>query len=125
MQLLTPSLQNLQPQLCPAWQVNMDRSPHPCTKVGWARVDVSVLFREHKVFPRFGLHRVPNSLDATSKTIKDALHHGDNPELVLFIDPGEEGLLLIVEDAPSLGPVPLHASNLEVGVPGHKEEVVI
>jgi hypothetical protein len=46
-------------------------------------------------------------------------------ETILLIDPSEEGLLLVVEDAPALGPVPLHASNLKVGVPGDKEEVVI
>ena len=38
--------------------------------------------------------------------------------LSFLIDPGEEGLLLVVEDAPALRPVPLHANNLKVGVPG-------
>ena len=49
------------------------------------------------------------------------LLHGDDPELVLLIYPGEEGLLLVVEEAPALRPVPLHGSNLEVGIPGYEE----
>ena len=42
-------------------------------------------------------------------------------EMILLIYPGEEGLLLVVEEAPALRPVPLHGSNLEVGIPGYEE----
>ena len=37
----------------------------------------------------------------------------------------KEGLLLVVEDASALGPVPLHAGGLEVLVAGDEQEVVI
>merc|ERR1719458_1161075 len=51
--------------------------------------------------------------------------HGDNTELIFFIDPGEEGLVLVVEDSTTLGPITLHTSDLEVGVARDKEEVVV
>merc|ERR1719471_339066 len=54
-----------------------------------------------------------------------ALLHGDDPGLILLIDPDKEGLGLVVEDATALGPVTLHTSDLQVGVTGHEEEVVI
>merc|ERR1711970_893659 len=38
--------------------------------------------------------------------------HGDDPELVLLVDPGEEGLVLVVEDTAALWPVTLHTSHL-------------
>jgi len=58
-------------------------------------------------------------LDATGEAIKDrpdvpALLHGDDAELVLLVDPGEEGLLLVVEDAPPLRPVTLHPSGDQI-----------
>ena len=58
-------------------------------------------------------------LDSPGKSLKDALHisallHGDDPQLVLLVHPHEEGLLLVVVDAPALGPVPLHASGNQV-----------
>merc|ERR1719504_370546 len=46
-------------------------------------------------------------------------------ELILLIDPGKEGLLCVVEDSATLGPVTLHASDLEVGVARDEEEVVV
>merc|ERR1719512_445815 len=45
--------------------------------------------------------------------------------LALIVDPGQEGLVLVVEDAATLGPVALHARRDEVPVPGDEEEVVI
>ena len=54
-----------------------------------------------------------------------ALLHGDDAELILLVDPDQEGLVSVVEDAAALGPVALHAGNLQVGIAGHEEEVVV
>merc|ERR1719458_1699554 len=51
--------------------------------------------------------------------------HGDNAELIFLVDPGEEGLVLVMEDSATLGPITLHTSDLEVGVARDKEEVVV
>merc|ERR1719481_1377617 len=129
-QLLTTSCQRLQALLGPAGKVDVDGSPHASSQVGGTGVDITVLGIQHEVLSRFCLHAVLNCLDTTSKTIKDSpdisTHlHGDNTELIFLIDPGEEGLVLVVEDSATLRPVTLHASNLEVGVAGDKEEVVV
>ena len=102
----------------PTGQVHMDRGPHAGAQVGRARVDVAVLGVQHKVFARLLLDGVADGLDATGQPVEDALDvaatlHGDDAQLVLFVDPGEEGLVLVVEDAAALRPVPLHASHLQ------------
>merc|ERR1712179_693010 len=67
------------------------------------------------------LHRVLNSFDSTSKTLKytldiTSLLHGDDPSLIFLIDPEKEGLGSVVEDSTALGPVTLHTSNSKVRV---------
>merc|ERR1719431_1906913 len=83
-----------------------------------------------EVLARFLLDRVSNHLDTVAKSFKDSLDiasifHGDDAELILFINPDKEGLLVIVEDTTTLGPISLHTSNSQVSVSRHKEEVVI
>ena len=39
--------------------------------------------------------------------------HGDDPELVLFVDPHQEGLAGIVEDTATRRPVPVAATGLQ------------
>jgi nitrate/nitrite transporter NarK len=51
------------------------------------------------------------------------LHRYDS-ELVLFVDPDEEGLVVVVEDATGLGPVVLKATRFEIFVTTLKEEVI-
>lgn len=38
--------------------------------------------------------------------------HGDDTELILFIDPDEEGLVVIVEDTSAIGPVTVETASL-------------
>ena len=129
-ELLAPGRQHLGAQLGPAREVNVDRGPHACAQVGGACVDVAVSRIKHEVMTRLLLDRVLHSLDTASKSVKHllditALLHGDDPELILLDDPGQKGLVLVVEDTTTLGPDTLHAGHLEVGVSRHEEEVVI
>merc|ERR1719431_520933 len=83
-----------------------------------------------EVLARFLLDRVSNHLDTVAKSFKDSLDitsifHGDDAELIFLVDPDKEGLLVIVEDTTTLGPISLHTSNSQVSVSRHKEEVVI
>ena len=53
--------------------------------------------------------------ETTTESLKDisdvtALLHGNNSGMVLFIDPDQEVLGVIVEDATGIGPVTGHAS---------------
>merc|ERR1712061_466192 len=108
----------------------MDRGPHTSTQVGRARVNITILGIQAEVLSRLFLDRVSNSLDTSCKSLKDALDistllHGDDSELILFIDPDEEGLSSIVEDTSAFGPVSLHTSNSKVSVSRDEEKVVI
>jgi len=129
-ELLAPLLQGWETLLGPAGQVNVDGGPHASAQVGGAGVDVAELLGQLEVLARLSLDAVTDSLDATGEPLKDtldvtALLHGDDPGLILLIDPDKEGLGLVVEDATALGPVTLHTSDLQVGVTRHEEEVVV
>jgi len=39
--------------------------------------------------------------------------HGDNAKLILFVNPDEESLLLVVEDTTTVGPVTVETASLE------------
>jgi len=128
--LLAPGLQFLNSMLCPSGKVNMDRCSHTSTKICRAGVDVTVLFVKTEVFARFFLDRVLHSLNSLGKSFKDTSDisshlHGDDTELILFIDPDKEGLLFIVEDTTTLRPISLHTGNSQVSVSRNKEEVII
>jgi len=129
-EFLAPLLQSWETLLGPSGEVNVDRGPHASTQVGGAGVDVAELLRQLEVLARLSLNTVLDSLDATGQPLEDTLDvttllHGDDTSLILLIDPDQEGLSLVVEDATALGPVTLHTSNLQVGVTRHEEEVVI
>merc|ERR1712178_640967 len=128
--LLTSSLELVNSLLGPSWKVNMDRGSHTSTKIGGARVDVSVLLGEGIVLARLSLNRLLDSLDSTGKSAEDSLDitsllHGDDSGLIFLIDPQEEGLGIIVEDTSALWPVSLHTSNSQVSISRDKEEVII
>jgi len=127
---LTPGLQAINAVLGPAGQVNVDGGTHASAQVGGARVNVTELGGEQEVLARFSLDGVTDSLDASGETLEDSLDitsllHGDNTELILLVDPDQEGLVGVVEDTTALGPVTLHTSDLQVGVTRHEEEMVI
>merc|ERR1719402_92912 len=128
--LLATSLQLVNAVLGPARQVNVDRGPHTSTKVGGAGVDVAILLVKAEVLSSFSLDRVLDSLDTLGQSAEhfpnvSSLLHGDDAELILLVDPDEEGLLCVMEDATTLRPVTLHTSNGQVPVSGDKEEVVV
>merc|ERR1712012_716686 len=128
--LLAASLELVDAVLGPAGQVNVDGGPHASTQVGGARVDVAVLLIQAEVLARLSLDRVLDGLDTLGQSAEhfpdiSTLLHRDNTELVLLVDPDKEGLLGVVEDTTSLGPVALHASNSKVSVARDEEEVEI
>merc|ERR1711934_138834 len=107
----------------------MDRCAHAGSHIGLAR-EVAILLRNLEILSRLILHRLLHSIDSPGKSLKDTLRiatllHGDDPQLVLLIHPHEEGLLLVVVDAPALRPVSLHTSSDQILVPGDEKEVII
>ena len=50
--------------------------------------------------------------------------HRDDSELIFFVDPDEESLFIVVEDASSFGPVSVEATCIQKPVAFFKEEVI-
>jgi len=53
-----------------------------------------------------------------------SLLHGNDSELVFFVDPNEEALLVVVEDTSAFWPVPVEVAGIEETVALLKEEVI-
>merc|ERR1719362_1536209 len=129
-ELLASSLQSIDTVLGPSGQVNVDGGTHTSTQVGGARVNITEFGGDLEILARFSLDGVTDTLDASGESFKDSLDissllHGDDTELILLIDPDQEGLIGIVEDTTAFGPIALHTSNLQVGVTRHEQEMVI
>ena len=102
---------------------DVDGGTETGSEVGWARGDVA----EVVIVSELGL--LLNASNSAGKALEDftdigALLHGDDSELILFVDPDKEGLGLVVEDAAGFGPVALEEGRLEVLVVTLEEEVV-
>jgi len=129
-EFLTPGPQLVDAFLGVSRQVNVDGSSHASAQVGWARVHIAELGGQDEVLAGLGLDGVTDSLDATCQSLEDtldvtALFHGNDAELILLVDPDEEGLGSVVVNATTLRPIALHAGNLQVGVTRHEQEMVI
>lgn len=129
-ELLASGLQLVNSLLGPPGKVDVHGSAHAGSKIGGAGVDVAVLLIQTEVLANLSLDAVADGLDSSGETTEDSLDiatrlHGDDAELILLVDPDEEGLGIVVVDAAALGPVALHAGNSQVAIAGHEEEVVV
>jgi len=129
-ELFAPGLQTVNAVLGPAGQVNVDGGTHASSQVGGAGVDVAELLGVLELLATFSLDRFTDSGDTLGEPLEDSLDvtsllHGDDTELILLVDPDQEGLGFVVEDTTALGPVTLHTGNLQVGITRHEEEMVI
>ena len=93
----------------------MDGSSEGGSEVSWAGGDVSKMV---------GVGELSDLLDSsggTGKTTEDFSDvstwlHGDDSELIFFIDPDEEGLVVVVEDSSAGWPVTVETAGGEVFV---------
>lgn len=71
-----------------------------------------------------------NMIGSSGKSVKDfsdisSLLHGDDSEMVLFVQPDQEGLVVVVEDASGFGPISVKPCSLKVLVTLLEQEMVI
>ena len=62
-----------------------------------------------------------NGSCSAGKTVEDGMDvgtwlHGDDSELIFFVDPDKEGLVRVVEDSSSSGPVTVQTAVLQEAV---------
>jgi hypothetical protein len=105
------------------WQVDVNRSSETSSHVGWASGNVSEMF----VIGEFCfLLNLVSTISKSSENLLDVgtLLHGDNSELILFVNPNKEGFGIVVEDTSSLWPVSLESSRLKIFVSSLEKEVI-
>lgn len=105
------------------WQADVDGSSHGSAEVGWARSDETEMVVMGELGNTFEL------VDSAAKSVKDALNvctwlHGDDSELILLIDPHEEGLVVVVEDTSAVGPVTVQVASIQETISLLEEEMV-
>ena len=98
-----------------AGQVDVDRAAKSCAAVSGARSNVAKMV----VMGELG-----NLLDggcSSGKTLEHSTNvstrlHGNDTELILLVDPDEESLGVVVEDATAGGPVAVETAGLEEAI---------
>ena len=106
------------------WQLDVDRSSHGSTKVGWARGNVTEMLVVGELDDSF------NMLSSSAKSLEDSSDvstwlHGNDTKLILLVNPHEESLLLVVEDTSARWPVPVETARLEefVSLPNKSKKI--
>ena len=71
-----------------------------------------------------------NMSTSSAQSIKDSLEvstilHGDDSQLILFVDPDKEGLFFVMEDTSSIGPVSVETNCLKEPISLLEQEVII
>jgi len=105
------------------WQVDVNRSSETSSHVGWAGGNVS----EMLVISEFCfLLDLVGTISKSSENLLDVgtLLHGDDSELILFVNPNKEGFGIVVEDTSSLWPVSLESSRLKIFVSSLEKEMI-
>ena len=101
----------------------MNRSSQGCTKIGWARSDITKMI----IMSKFGFFLDSggsNSKSRENSTNISTLLHGDDSKLILFIDPDQESLFLVVEDTSASWPVSVETTGLQESVSLLEQEVI-
>jgi len=103
---------------------DVNGSSHASTQVGGAGGDVA----EMLVVSELG--NLLDLLSSDRESLEDltdvgALLHRDNTELVFFVNPDKEGLVVVVVDTTCLGPITLKSAGLEILVVTLEQEVII
>jgi hypothetical protein len=105
-------------------KVDMNRGAKSCAEVRRARGDVAEVIIVSEFRDLFdGASGVTESLE-DSENIGTRLHR-DDAELVLLVNPGEEGLFSVVENTTTLRPVTIQVASLEETVSFLEKEMVL
>merc|ERR1719167_1959231 len=111
------------------WELDVDAGTKTSSQVGWAGQDVAEMLVPHvrvAALLHQGLDLGKTLAEASEDTLDiTTLLHGDNAEMILLVDPDEEGLGVVVPDTAAVGPVAGHAGAGEEGRDGLVEEEVI
>jgi len=112
------------------WDLDVDAASYTGTEVGWASEHVSEVLVPHEIVA-VGLDGGFELVETITPSGEDFLHvavllHGDDSDVVLFVDPDEEVLGAVVPDTSALWPIASHTgAGEEWGDWLVEEEVVV
>jgi len=94
-------------------ELDVDAGAEAGSEVGWAGQDVSEMLVPHVGVSTL-LHQGLDLGKTVAETLEDSpdvatLLHSNDAEMILLVDPDQEGLAVVVPDATSIGPVAGHA----------------
>jgi len=112
-----------------AGKLDVDTGTETSSEIGWASEDESEMLIPHVLVATL-LHEGLDLGQALAETPEDALDvstllHRDDSQVILLVDPDQEGLGVVVPDATTIGPVAGHTGAGEKGRDGLVEEEVI
>mgnify|MGYP000323950432 FL=1 len=105
------------------WKMNVHGSSETSSEVGWAVGDVTKMVVVGELGFLFNLGRGDGKSLEDFEDVGSSLH-GDDSELIFFVDPHKESLVVVVEDSSSLWPVSLETAGFEVLVSSLEKEVI-
>jgi hypothetical protein len=105
------------------WKLDMDGGSESSSKIGWARGDITEMIVMSK------LANLLNFRGGSAESVKNfsdssTLLHGDDSELIFFVDPDEESLGGIMENTSTRWPVSIEIACFEESVSFLEEEMV-
>ena len=116
--------------LGPSGEIDVDGGSHAGSKIGWAGVNITELFGQLEVLAGFSLDGVLYSLNTSGQSFEYTLYittllHGNDSELIFFIDPDKECFGFVVEDTTAFWPVTLHTTCFQNRVSSREKEMII
>jgi len=112
-----------------AGKLDVDTGTETSSEIGWASEDESEMLIPHVLVATL-LHEGLDLGQALAETPEDALDvstllHRDDSQVILLVDPDQEGLGVVVPDATTVGPVAGHAGAGKEGRDWLVEEEVV
>jgi hypothetical protein len=96
-------------------ELDVDRGAHGGAAVGGAGSDVSEVLVVGELHNFFDFGCAAREAFEDSSNVSAGLH-ADDSELVLLVDPDEEGLVFVVENTTAVGPIAVEAAGLQEAV---------
>ncbi len=109
--------------LSKVWKMDVYRSTQSSAEVGGTRGDVAEVVIMRELSNLFNMGASLREPSENSPNVSTRLH-GDDAELIFFIHPNQEGLLVVMEDASSLRPLSIKSTCLQIAVAFFEQEVV-
>jgi len=105
------------------WKIDMDWCSKSSSKIGWAWCNIA------KVIVMSKFANSLNMCGSSAESVKDfldscSLLHGDDSELIFFVDPDEETLCIVMENTSTWWPISIKVTSSEILVTFLEKEMV-